>query len=480
MRGTAEVAKHVRLGLFVVLVSLLLAEHGSAGRKRSDPLGLQWVTVAHPGAPGSPFPTDIISGNWSGDQLLGRGFTSYSYRITLDPITFGQWVVFLNSVAAQGDPEGLVSVLALNGTTVSGSCSVTWRRGGGESARKGICYPATIQRSGSGTSSDPWVYSLTVGVWADVAYPFTSLGRAMRFANWVQNGRPGLAERAGQIGCMTSPCAGVVQDASSTEAGSYDVDLLDTDPNSVVRGSWDVGDVAIPNHHELHKAWFFRPAAYQLGADPLSFWDCWPNGIRDGTESAGACFPNEAVNDFFTFPGCPTDQDVPACEPGLPNCRCMTDIFDPHALIFSGERQPQFSTGATMPSHYEMGASNPSDPLFDLKPVGHGYAHYYPQGILPFHATNVGVRLGWVAERTETIANSDQATAGDERVLMRQNYLSPAGDSRATALTFAPPFAAGSNTGFRLVERLPEPSSQSFLGLGVVILTSRFTRRRSR
>ncbi len=111
----------------------------------------------------------------------GYGAVAYNYSIDKYEVTDSQYAVFLNAMAAT-DTDGLYN--ANMGNTVYGG----------------------VTRSGSSPGS--YSYSVKPG-YDNLPVNYVSWGDAARFANWLQNGQPGLGGPA------------VAQDAASTEDGSY-------------------------------------------------------------------------------------------------------------------------------------------------------------------------------------------------------------------------------------------------------------------
>ncbi len=116
------------------------------------------------------------------------GAVAYNYSIDKYEVTDSQYAAFLNSVAAS-DTYGLYN--SHMGTPVTGG----------------------ITRSGSPGS---YSYNAKSG-YENLPANYVSWGDAARFANWLQNGQPGLGGPA------------VPQDAASTEDGAYTLNGAITD-----------------------------------------------------------------------------------------------------------------------------------------------------------------------------------------------------------------------------------------------------------
>jgi len=136
----------VRWLSMAVVAGLVLAWPGAA-----EAVVIEWVTVGD-------------AGNLA--DITGYGAVAAEYRIGKYEITNAQYREFLNAKAAVGDPY------ALYHTYMAGLY-------GG------------IDRSGSGTVGDPYVYSAKWGDanWDSRPVNFVSFWDAARFANWMHNGQ---------------------------------------------------------------------------------------------------------------------------------------------------------------------------------------------------------------------------------------------------------------------------------------------------
>ena len=144
------------------------------------------VTVGNPGNPGE-LSGESLPGGYGPDRICGA--VNYVYEIGKYEVTAGQYTEFLNAVA-RTDTYGLYN-------------SDMWP------AASAGC---RIERTGV---TGNYTYSVDP-LWADRPVNYVSLGDAVRFANWLHNGRPTGA-----------------QDLSTTEYGAYllngitsDVELL--------------------------------------------------------------------------------------------------------------------------------------------------------------------------------------------------------------------------------------------------------------
>lgn len=170
-------------------------------------VNIEMVTVGNPG---------------NANDGTGYGSVADLYRIGKYEVTNAQYAEFLNSVATVGDANG-----AYNSNMGGG-----WNGTGG------------ISRTGSGTSVDPWVYAARANR-GNRPVNYVSWYDALRFANWLHNGRP--------IGA---------QGPSITEDGAYDMSL----GSSVVRkpgATW-----FLPTEDEWYKA-----AYYKGGGTNAGYWD---------------------------------------------------------------------------------------------------------------------------------------------------------------------------------------------------------------
>jgi len=118
-------------------------------------------------------------------DATGVGSVDYTYRIGNYEVTNGQYIEFLNAVAAVGDPNNLYNTNMFSGT---------W---GG------------IGRSGLGIPPNPWVYAAKGydNNWLLRPVNYVSWYDALRFVNWLENAQP--------TGDQTD---------STTEDGVYDMD----------------------------------------------------------------------------------------------------------------------------------------------------------------------------------------------------------------------------------------------------------------
>lgn len=203
------------------------------------------VTVGNPGN----------LGEWSGETVpinaadSGNGLTrwcgavNYTFEMGKYEVTAGQYVEFLNAVAAS-DPYGLY-----------------------HTDMAGAPYRCNIQRSGTDGS---YTYAVVDPAnWAQRPVGWIEWGSAIRFANWMHNGQP------------TGPC-----DATTTEDGSYPILGRVTNPDlqTVVRrpgATW-----VLPSEDEWYKAAYhwndgttgnYWNYPTQYGVLPDGFYNFGPN-----------------------------------------------------------------------------------------------------------------------------------------------------------------------------------------------------------
>lgn len=147
-------------------------------------------------------------------DTTGYGAVSYEYQIGKYEVTNAQYAEFLNNVAAT-DANGLYNANM------------------GSNARGGIT------RSGS---SGSFTYAVKTDM-GDKPVNYVSIGDAMRFTNWINNG----------------------QGAATTESGAYD--MTQSLATVVHNGS---ASVWLPTEDEWYKAAYYQPAA--AGGDTDSYW----------------------------------------------------------------------------------------------------------------------------------------------------------------------------------------------------------------
>jgi probable HAF family extracellular repeat protein len=119
---------------------------------------LEFVTVGDPGNAADTLKMD--------DQTTGYGSVDHIYSISKFEVTNAQWREFLAAKATLGDPHGLYNS---NMAGINGG----------------------IDRSGDGTSTNPFVYSSkgNDAAWDNRPVNYISFWDAARYCNWLQNGQ---------------------------------------------------------------------------------------------------------------------------------------------------------------------------------------------------------------------------------------------------------------------------------------------------
>lgn len=156
---------------------------------------LEWVEVGHPGN--------------AADPLTGYGAVGKPFKISKHEVTNGQYVAFLNAVAA-ADPNGLYNPLM------------------------GIDPVGGIARCGVSPGSYSYIVRKAM---RDKPVIFVSWFDVIRFCNWIHNGRPSGA-----------------QDAETTEAGAYVIAGTTASPRSPAAKCW------LPDENEWYKAAYYDPS----------------------------------------------------------------------------------------------------------------------------------------------------------------------------------------------------------------------------
>ncbi len=150
-------------------------------------------------------------------DVTSYGSVSTDFKMATYEVTNSEYISFLNSVAAVGDQYGV-----FNSQMYSNSF-------GG------------VQRTGSGTGGDPWVYGVKGGdsTLLDLPVLFVGYWDCARFANWMHNGQP--------IG---------TQDATTTEDGAYTLNGYTGDfGGSISRNAG--AQWFIPSEDEWYKAAYY-------------------------------------------------------------------------------------------------------------------------------------------------------------------------------------------------------------------------------
>jgi formylglycine-generating enzyme len=183
------------------------------------PSGLTSLEMVRVGDAGNTPDTRIMN-----DGTSGYGSVGYTYFMGRCEVTNAQYTQFLNAVAFLGDPHDL------------------YYEGMGQEH-------GGIERTGSGTEADPYVYSANDGdhAWDNRPVGFVSFFDAARFVNWLSHGQP------------HGP-----QGNDTTEDGTYFLGgVTDPDNLSVVRKSnaW----IVVPNEDEWYKAAYYKGDGLDAG-----------------------------------------------------------------------------------------------------------------------------------------------------------------------------------------------------------------------
>lgn len=188
-----------RAALSVLASSVLVLSAGIAAAE----VNLDWVTV------GDPANADDVRGD-------GYGGVGYEYQIGRYEITNRQYREFLNAVAVQGDPHEVYDPLMAD---VNGGIARTGEPG---SYRY-------LPKDGD-------------AAWDTRPVNYVNFYDALRFINWLHNGRPVAA-----------------QDRNTTEDGVYDMSI----GSSMVRQAG--ARVFMPNEDEWYKAAFYKGGSADAG-----------------------------------------------------------------------------------------------------------------------------------------------------------------------------------------------------------------------
>jgi formylglycine-generating enzyme len=217
-------------GILIVCVAVVVAGLGSSARAR---VNIETVPLG-----------DVGNSADTRYETPGYGAVDYQYSIGKYEVTAGQYCEFLNAVAAT-DTYGLYNS-NMNGGQRYYGCRITQNGENGE---------YTYDFSG-GTVVAP---GSTAADWADRPVNYVSVSEALRFANWLTNGQPGLDGPS------------VPQDSNSTESGSYTLNGAITDeaimavsvPDATQRATWASGSqpyYLLTSGDEWYKAAYYDPS----------------------------------------------------------------------------------------------------------------------------------------------------------------------------------------------------------------------------
>lgn len=240
------------IGPLLVAAVICLDARGAARGQSPDvfnmPPGLtslSLVPVGNAGNPGEP-----CGGN--GYPVAICGGVPYSYSVGKFEVTSGQYVQFLNAVAAD-DSYGLYSL--------------------------GMSDPDPYNYIGVIRSGSPGNYAYSVAPdWANRPVAWVSWGDAARFANWLTNGQPTGA-----------------QDLTTTEDGSYFLNGATTTAALMAVTRNPDARYVIPTEDEWYKA------AYHMNDGPTDhYWDYPTRSNTQPLNYVGNPDPGNNANFYLT------------------------------------------------------------------------------------------------------------------------------------------------------------------------------------
>jgi len=174
------------------------------------------IETVRVGDPGNAADTRVMI-----DTTSGYGAVGYEFNIGKYEVTINQYATFLNSVAS-----------VVNEPYLSGLWTEFYQ---GDAATMG-----SINRSGSGTSADPYKYSVDGS--GNHPMRYVGWGSAMRFANWLHNG---------------------ATDSASTETGAYALNGGSPCSSTIRR---DAGATWwLPTENEWYKAAYYKGGGTNAG-----------------------------------------------------------------------------------------------------------------------------------------------------------------------------------------------------------------------
>ena len=224
---------------FKLCLGLLLA--GPAAALDADTINIDWVTV---GDPGNTADTRVMN-----DGTTGYGAVGYSYLISKNEVTTGEYTTFLSAVAAT-DTHGLY-----NGSMWSSD------------------YGCKIQQSGS---SGGYTYSVAAD-YANRPVNYVSFWDAARFCNWLHND----------------------QGTGDTENGAYTLTAEAIANNTITRNPGAL--FFLPSEDEWYKAAYYKGGGTSAGYNlyPTSS-DTAPGYVNDDGDLSGT---GTAFSDGVIDPG---------------------------------------------------------------------------------------------------------------------------------------------------------------------------------
>lgn len=193
--------------------------------QRAEAVSYDTVPVGHPGN--------------AADPATGYGAVANSFRMGTYKVTIAQYVEFLNAVASIPPNNVIKGLFKCEMDELKGDCATSKRQDPGQ----------LIQRTGSGTSGSPYVYTArSSSYWGASAskrpIPWVTWFDAARFANWMHNG----------------------QGSGSTETGAYTL-VNYQEAGYVARNPGAL--FFIPSEDEWYKAAYYDPTK----ADANKYWN---------------------------------------------------------------------------------------------------------------------------------------------------------------------------------------------------------------
>lgn len=196
--------------LFLIAAFYTSSTQGDVFSMPDGITSLEFVTVGNAG--------NIADSRYNNHNNLHNGCVDYTFQMGKYEVTVGQYLKFLNAVAAS-DPYCLYDPCMAS--IPSHGCMITQHGENGS-------YSYDLSARPSGTEAD----------WINLPVNFVSFRSAARFANWLHNGQP--------TGILTGDTE---QDANFTENGAYTIDYYSI---RAIRNTdakyW------IPNQDEWYKA----------------------------------------------------------------------------------------------------------------------------------------------------------------------------------------------------------------------------------
>jgi|APCry1669189534_1035231.scaffolds.fasta_scaffold16834_2 formylglycine-generating enzyme len=195
----------------------------------------------------------VLIGNTNNqpDPVDQVGQVSYPYKIGKYNITAGQYVTFLNAVAAK--PK------AIKNTALSKAIEDLWTADMSTNAKQYVTPSGVIQRTGGGVAGNPYSYAILrdtnleslYGATASSNRPMFEISwfRAARFANWMHNGATNGADTEHGAYQLNGALKGVFAKTAAAKwwipsedewykAAFYDTNLVTTNGTNVIPGGY--------------------------------------------------------------------------------------------------------------------------------------------------------------------------------------------------------------------------------------------------